>query len=113
MLILREEIFGPRVDICKITPPAARDDYLAANLGIVLNDKHLFPAPPCLKRAKQPGRTAADYDGVICHLCEITLVQDVDVVPHVPRRDISESPNGDRCAAGGANTPGAFFGDIF
>ena len=64
MRVLRDKIFGPCVDICKITPSAAGDDYLAANLGVMLNDEHPFPMPPGGNSAKQPGRTTADDDRI-------------------------------------------------
>ena len=67
MRILRDKILGLGVNICKITSPAARDDYLTAKLGVMLDDEHPLPASPGGKSAKQPRRPAANDNGVVDH----------------------------------------------
>ena len=46
--------------IGKITTPAARDDYLAPDFGIVLDHEHTLTPFARLKCTKQPRRPATD-----------------------------------------------------
>lgn len=91
MRILRNEILACRVEVRKITSPAAGYDNLASDLGIMLNDKNFTATFPSLDRAKQPGCTAADDNGVINHLNKITLFQNSDVMPYMSGHSVDKS----------------------
>ena len=90
MRILRDEILASRVEVRKIASPAAGDDYLAADLGIMFNDENFSASFPGLDRAKQPGRTAADNYGIVLHSDEITLVENANVMPNMPGHTVDE-----------------------
>lgn len=92
MRILRNKIFGPAVNVGKIASPAARYDDLSAYLSIVLDNQYSLAAFSRGYRAKKPSCTAADDDGVVVHLGEVSFVQDVDVMNNVPGHYIGESP---------------------
>ncbi len=55
------------MSICKITTPAARNNYLAADLGVVLHNKHTLSPLARLYCAEQSGRAAANDDRVVDH----------------------------------------------
>ena len=65
--ILRDEVFRRGVEICKIAAPAAGDNDLAPDLGVVLNDQRFTPAPACLGSAKKPRRAPANNDHIKFH----------------------------------------------
>ena len=67
MRILRYEILRTDIQIGKVASPAARDDDLSPNLGIVFDDEDAFPTPARLNSAEQPRSTAADDDRVKSH----------------------------------------------
>ena len=63
MRILRDEVLGGGVDVREVAPAPARDDYLAAELCVPLDDQNLTAALSGLDGAKETGRPAAyDYD---------------------------------------------------
>lgn len=113
MRVLRNEIVGTRFEIGKIAASAARDDDLAADFGVVLDYQHFLLPLAGLDRAKQSRRTAADNDGVVFHLCEIALTQNIHVVSHVSGHYIGKSACGNRIVARRTHSLRAFFTDSF
>src|SRR5258708_38821251 len=69
----------------------------------MLYDKHLAPAFSRLDRAKQPGRAAANYNGVIDHLSKIACFQNVTVMTNMPGHYVGQCPHRDRPFVGGAD----------
>ena len=65
--VLGEEVLGPRAQVGEVAAPAARDQDLAADLGVALEHEHAAPALAGLDRAHQAGRAAADHDHVEAH----------------------------------------------
>ncbi len=110
MRVLRDEILAPDMNIRKVAPPAAGDDDLAPNLGVMLDNQHLFPAFAHFNSAKQPGRTAADYDRVVFHLREVPLFEDTRMMPDMSGHYIGKCTHGDGFFAGGADAFCSFVG---
>ena len=67
MRILRDEIVRLGVDVSKVTPPTARDDDLASDLSIALEDGNTLAALPGGNGAKESCCTPADNDRVKDH----------------------------------------------
>ena len=88
MRICGYEILGLSVAVSEITASAARDQDLAADLSVVLDDQNAFSAPAGLKGTKKTGRSAADDDRVVDHLAKIAFFQDIEMVGHVAAHDV-------------------------
>src|ERR1700719_3343863 len=63
--ILRDEILRASVEVRKIAPSAAGNEYFLANPLGALDDQNALPPQAGLHRAHQPGRAAAEDDRVI------------------------------------------------
>lgn len=102
MRVLRDEIFRRCVDVRKIASSAARDDDLAANLGIVLYHENSSATFPGLDRTKQPGRSAADDYRIISHSGEIALSENIDMMRYMARHYVDQCPCRNRIVARGS-----------
>ena len=67
MWVLRNEVVGGNLQVGEIAAAASRDDDLTADLSISLEDSYALSAFSGLGRAEQPGRSAADNNGIKLH----------------------------------------------